>query len=223
MSQTIYISRKCEHCHELLILLHKHKDILKFPIVDIHRNPYPKIVTSVPCMVIDDKVLPGQELFKFLNYLLEKNQNNQNDTKNDLMRNNNPDKQNNPMQNPIPGSRQNMQENMQNNVPGDMKNLNVPGNVGSDSMSDRGTGNSVDNDNDGDLPGFCIGGSCDLGFCNIDNEEDITMDNSYEMLNESDSISPQIDQGSSRNEKSKEMDDDYSRLMKERGNDMNPN
>jgi len=191
-------------------------------------------------MVIDDKVLPGQELFKFLNYLLEKNKNDQSGN-NDLMPNENNPKQNNhmqnqmqnnPMQNPIPGSRQNMQEKMQNNVPGDMKNLNVPGNVGSDrgnggnNMGNNDVGNNDvgNNDgNDGDLPGFCIGGSCDLGFCNIDNEEDITMDNSYEMLNESDSISPQMDQGSSRNEKSKEMDDDYSRLMKERGNDMNPN
>ena len=86
MSDTIYISRKCEHCHELLILLHKNKDILKFPVIDVHTKPYPKTVTSVPCMIIDGKVLPGQELFKFLNYLIQKNNTNNNQT-NDLMQN----------------------------------------------------------------------------------------------------------------------------------------
>ena len=85
MSKTIYISRKCEYCHELLILLHKNRDILKFPVVDVHTKPYPKIVTSVPCMVVEDKVLPGEELFKFLNYLIEQNSNNSDDVSNDLM------------------------------------------------------------------------------------------------------------------------------------------
>ena len=42
MSETIYISRKCEHCHELLILLHQNRDVLKFPVVDVHKSPYPK-------------------------------------------------------------------------------------------------------------------------------------------------------------------------------------
>ena len=73
MSEKIYISRKCEYCHELLILLHKHKDILKFPVIDVHSNPYPNIVKSVPCMVVDGKILPGDELFKFVNYLIQKN------------------------------------------------------------------------------------------------------------------------------------------------------
>ena len=47
MNHKIYISRKCEYCHELLIILHKNKDILKFPVIDIHSNSYPKIVKSV--------------------------------------------------------------------------------------------------------------------------------------------------------------------------------
>ena len=88
MSETIYISRKCEYCHELLILLHKNKDILKFPVVDVHKSPYPKAVTSVPCMVIDNKVLPGDELFKFINYLISQSQEVKKD--NDLMPNDNP-------------------------------------------------------------------------------------------------------------------------------------
>ena len=32
MAETIYISRRCEYCHELLILLHKNRDILKYKV-----------------------------------------------------------------------------------------------------------------------------------------------------------------------------------------------
>ena len=73
MSKTIYISRRCEHCHELLIILHKNKEKLKFRVVDVDTNSYPNTVKSVPCMVIGDKILPGPELFKYLEHLLNEN------------------------------------------------------------------------------------------------------------------------------------------------------
>ena len=69
MAETIYISRRCEYCHELLILLHK--NILKYPVVDVDTKEYPRIVKSVPCMIIKNKILPGVELFKFLEYLID--------------------------------------------------------------------------------------------------------------------------------------------------------
>ena len=62
MSKTIYISRRCEHCHELLITLHKNKDIFKFPVVDIDTKSYPNTGSSGPCMVMGNRVLPGKEL-----------------------------------------------------------------------------------------------------------------------------------------------------------------
>lgn len=233
MSKTIYISRKCEYCHELLILLHKNKDILKFPVVDVHTKPYPKIVTSVPCMVIEDKVLPGEELFKFLNYLIEQNSNNSDDVSNDLMpprneHNNNMNGHKNmgPMHNGNP---------MNLNSPGNMKNLNVPGSQSDDVKNvmqgmRKGIENensmmpqsqSVESQNDDDLlPGFCIGGVCELGFSNIENDKDISMDNNFEMLNSSGDITPQMDMGDTKSEKAQQMDDDYSRMMQERGNDL---
>ena len=76
MSETIYISKRCQYCHELLILLHKNKNIIHFKIVDVDTNSYPNIVTSVPCMVIDGKVLPGVELFKFIEYIIENHESN---------------------------------------------------------------------------------------------------------------------------------------------------
>jgi hypothetical protein len=76
MSKTIYISRRCEHCHELLIILHKNKNIFKYPVIDIDKNPFPKTVKSVPCMIIGNKILPGPELFKYLDHLIKENSKN---------------------------------------------------------------------------------------------------------------------------------------------------
>ena len=73
MEENIYISKRCKHCHELLILLHKNKNILKFNVVDVDSNPYPNSIDSVPCMIIEDKILGGIELFKFLQYLISEN------------------------------------------------------------------------------------------------------------------------------------------------------
>ena len=231
MSKTIYISRKCEYCHELLILLHKNRDILKFPVVDVHTKPYPKIVTSVPCMVVEDKVLPGEELFKFLNYLIEQNSS-QEDVSNDLMpprnENNNMNNHKNmgPMHNGNP---------MNLISPGNMKNLNVPGSQSNDVknvMEGMRKGIETDNNmmpqsqsaepqNDDDLlPGFCIGGVCELGFSSIENDKDISMDNNFEMLDSSGDITPEMDMGNTKSEKAQQMDDDYSRMMQERGNDL---
>jgi len=233
MSKTIYISRKCEYCHELLILLHKNRDILKFPVVDVHTKPYPKIVTSVPCMVVDDKVLPGEELFKFLNYLIEQNSNNSDNVSNDLMPPRNKDNNNTnghknmgPMHNGNP---------MNLNSPGNMKNLNVPGSQNDDVKNVmEGMRKGIENENSmmpqsqsvepqGDddlLPGFCIGGVCELGFSSIENDKDISMDNNFEMLDSSGDITPEMDMGNTKSEKAQQMDDDYSRMMQERGNDL---
>lgn len=238
MSKIIYISRKCEHCHELLILLHKNRDILNFPVVDVHSKPYPKIVTSVPCMVVDGQILPGEELFKFLSYLLEQNtKKSESDTiqKNDLMppiktheKDMNSHKNMGPMHNGNP---------MSLNMSSNKKNLNVPGNVDNDDVKNvmNGMRNSVTDNNtmsksvepqsvepQGDddlLPGFCIGGVCELGFSSIENDKDISMDNSFEML-DSEDITPEMDMGNTKNEKTQQMDDDYSRMMQERGNDL---
>jgi len=217
MSEKIYISRKCEYCHELLILLHKHKDIIQFPVIDVHTNPYPKIVTSVPCMVVDDKILPGEELFKFINYLIQKNSK-QTESDNDLMPPKNvPNTNMGPMHNGNP---------LNLNQSSNQTNLNVPGNIQNDVKQNNDMLPSKSNmdgppvDDDELLPGFCVGGSCELGFCSLEDDKDISMDNMYEMLDSEGDITPQMDTGNTKSEKGKLMDDDYSRMMKERGNDL---
>jgi hypothetical protein len=220
MSEKIYISRKCEYCHELLILLHKHKDILKFPVIDVHSNPYPNIVKSVPCMVVDGKILPGDELFKFVNYLIQKNSK-QTESDNDLMPPKNiPNSNMGPMHNGNP---------LNLNQSSNQTNLNVPGNIQNGPNNDHNGHNGQNNghngpkqseDDDELLPGFCVGGSCELGFCSLDDDKDISMDNMYEMLDSEGDITPQMDTGNTKSEKGKLMDDDYSRMMQERGNDL---
>lgn len=232
MSKTIYISRKCEYCHELLILLHKNRDILKFPVVDVHTKPYPKIVTSVPCMVVENKVLPGEELFKFLNYLINQNSNSKDNVGNDLMPPRNIDNNMNNHKNMGPMHNGNP---MNLNSPGNMKNLNVPGSQSDDVKNVmEGMRKGIENENsmmpqsqivesqddDDLLPGFCIGGVCELGFSSIENDKDISMDNNFEMLDSSGDIIPQMDIGNTKSEKAQQMDDDYSRMMQERGNDL---
>jgi hypothetical protein len=226
MSEKIYISRKCEYCHELLILLHKHKDIIQFPVIDVHTNPYPKIVTSVPCMVVDDKILPGEELFKFINYLIQKNSK-PTESDNDLMPPKNiPNTNIGPMHNGNP---------LNLNQSSNQTNLNVPGNIqndvntngmkqdikqNNDMLPSKSNMDGPPVDDDELLPGFCVGGSCELGFCSLEDDKDISMDNMYEMLDSEGDITPQMDTGNTKSEKGKLMDDDYSRMMKERGNDM---
>ena len=226
MSEKIYISRKCEYCHELLILLHKHKDIIQFPVIDVHTNPYPKIVTSVPCMVVDDKILPGEELFKFINYLIQKNSK-PTESDNDLMPPKNiPNTNMGPMHNGNP---------LNLNQSSNQTNLNVPGNIqndvntngmkqdikqNNDMLPSKSNMDGPPVDDDELLPGFCVGGSCELGFCSLEDDKDISMDNMYEMLDSEGDITPQMDTGNTKSEKGKLMDDDYSRMMQERGNDL---
>lgn len=67
---TIYISRRCDHCHELLVKLHKNKNILKYPVVDVDTNPYPKEVNSVPSLVTHNNILTGLDLFNYLDNII---------------------------------------------------------------------------------------------------------------------------------------------------------
>lgn len=68
---TIYISKRCNICHELLILIHKNKQLLnKYKIVDIDTNPFPNLITYVPTLYLAEGLIIGDELFKYLNGIL---------------------------------------------------------------------------------------------------------------------------------------------------------
>jgi hypothetical protein len=69
----IYISRRCQNCQELLILIHRNTELRNlFKMIDIDTNPYPPFLKVVPTMVVDDSIIFGDELFKYINIILDK-------------------------------------------------------------------------------------------------------------------------------------------------------
>ena len=186
MSETIYISKRCEHCHELLLLLHKYKHILHFKIVDVDTNSYPNIITTVPSMVIDNKILPGIELFKFIEYLInentvvDKSENNQSDDKNDNQHGDQPNNMNNQI--------------------------------------DVNTNNQEKNDNN-QLDGFCFGNSDCLLFSSFDDESHSMCNYEKLQCNEETKTCTLMKPENTARDKTKEFDDDLSRLSQERSND----
>lgn len=64
---TIYISKRCEYCIELLKILSNRPDIRgNFLITSIDDNPFPKYVKAVPCMVSGDEMYSASDIFAML-------------------------------------------------------------------------------------------------------------------------------------------------------------
>ena len=197
MEETIYISKRCKHCHELLVLLHKYRDVLKFNVVDVDNNSYPRSIDSVPCIVIDNKILGGIELFKFIEYLINENVNkgvNENVNKNDESNNSNESVKNAPSNdNTLPN--------------GGAPSCNTLPNEGAPN------GNSLD--------GYCFGDNSCLLFSSFD-DNSYSMSNYEELqsneISKSCSLEPPVQDN--KTNKSKELDDDFARMQQERANDM---
>lgn len=69
----IYISRRCPNCQELLITIHKQKPLHgQFSIIDIDTTPYPNYLQVVPTMVVQDSLIVGDELFKYIQMTLDR-------------------------------------------------------------------------------------------------------------------------------------------------------
>ena len=64
---TIYISKRCEYCIELLKILSNRPDIRgNFTIISIDDNPFPNYVKAVPCMVSGDELFSATDIFTML-------------------------------------------------------------------------------------------------------------------------------------------------------------
>ena len=242
----IYVSRRCKHSQELLILIHKNRDILNFRIIDIDKEPFPKSITTVPSMLIGEKILPGQELFKFLTYIINQkkgtNQNTNNLNNDNIERNNNQRESNQRESNQREGDmgRGNQRESNQresNQREGDMGRGNQrEGDMGRGNQreGDMGRGNQREGDMGGDnkttdiveLDGFSNFGSnngSNLGFSLLDDEDNTSdLDMPFEFLNSSDdrddNSSPQMSGGGNdfKSEKKNMFDNDYEDMMKSR-------
>ena len=205
-NSVIYISRRCQHCQELLIMIHKNRDIFNFRIIDIDKEAFPKMITTVPSMLIGNKVLPGQELFKFLTYLI--NQKNENSMEQDRRRQMEPDRRQ--ME---PDRRQMEPDRMMGQPDREMGSHNKQLN----NISDKDKEDSL-------LDGFA--GFDGLGFSMIDDEDNLTnLDTNAEFLdsnsldNNNKPISIESDKGDYRSEKRNQFDNDYEEMMKSRGMD----
>ena len=197
-NSVIYISRRCEHSQELLIMIHKNKDIFNFRIVDIDKEPFPKMITTVPSMLIGNKVLPGQELFKFLTYLINQKKGNTVEPDRRQME---------------PDRRQMEPDRMMGQPDREMGSHNKQLN----NISDKDKEDSL-------LDGFA--GFDGLGFSMIDDEDNLTnLDTNAEFLdsnsldNNNKPISIESDKGDYRSEKRNQFDNDYEEMMKSRGMD----
>ena len=71
-NRVIYISRNCPHSKKLLIGIHKY-DFLRsqFQIVDVGTQQYPDYIKSVPTLVIDQNMIKGDDVFGYMNHMVE--------------------------------------------------------------------------------------------------------------------------------------------------------
>ena len=68
----IYVSKRCEHCIELIQILQKLDDIKgNFKIVSIDEEPFPKYIKAVPCMVLGKEIWNAEEIFRMLKESLD--------------------------------------------------------------------------------------------------------------------------------------------------------
>lgn len=68
----IYISRNCPHCKKLLLGIHKY-DFLRnqFQLIDVQTQRYPDYIQSVPTMVIDQRMIKNDDVFGYMNNMVE--------------------------------------------------------------------------------------------------------------------------------------------------------
>lgn len=161
MKPTIYVSKRCNPCRKLLMMLQERPHLKgHYQIVCIDDSPFPKSVKSVPCMIIDNNLINSEKLF---NYILSSDKDN--------------NSQNTQQQQQPPNQKQEC---------------------------------SVD-----EITGICSGGSC-LSYSSLD-DNNMFLNESYSFLNDdtpTQKIATTSEQGS---EKRQKMDNDYERLMAERG------
>jgi hypothetical protein len=72
-NRIIYVSRNCPHCKKLLIGIHKYEFLRpQFKIVDVGTQQYPDYIQSVPTLVLDQSMIKGEDVFGYMNHMVEK-------------------------------------------------------------------------------------------------------------------------------------------------------
>ena len=64
----LYISKKCQHCGQLLVLLKENPNLQPYFIIKaIEEYPYPKELKVVPSLIKDNQIYSGKELNSIIN------------------------------------------------------------------------------------------------------------------------------------------------------------
>jgi len=190
MKSIIYISKRCPYCRKLLLLL-QNKPELKgsIQIVSIDDEPFPKIVKSVPTMISNGEIWTADELFAALEGRPDK-------------------KQMAPQQQPQ--QQQSYQEHIQHQQQ-QMQHGN----------SQQGPPSSNESDEmlDGYFGGSGLAGGS-LGYASIDDVPNNIETSYFATLDVNDNMNMvdiQNDGYVQKNKKSQQFDNDYERMMSERG------
>jgi hypothetical protein len=196
MKDTIYISRRCDYCQQLLIMIHKH-DCLRglFQINDIDTSPFPKMIQHVPTLLVNgNQILPGDELFKLLSHIIREKEGVQKVDENRLQREQQM-KQNSQVQKIQQEPPKSKEEETMNNMC------------------------CLSSEGDDDFSGYCFGGggSCSIGFSSIDEKQDLDM-SLYSSLDLSEGMNTQANTSGIQNKPPKsEIDQKYEKMLQERG------
>ena len=71
-SRTLYISRNCQHCKKLLVGIHKYEFLRPmFTFIDVETQQFPDYIKSVPTLVIDQNMIKADDVFGYLNNMVE--------------------------------------------------------------------------------------------------------------------------------------------------------
>ena len=63
----LYISKRCQHCRKLLILLQNQKNTLNnLKIICIDTDPFPKYIKKVPSMIVGNELWDNQKILTML-------------------------------------------------------------------------------------------------------------------------------------------------------------
>jgi hypothetical protein len=202
----LYISRRCEYCHELLILIHKNKKYLNnlFKVIDIDKTPFPKFVTTVPLLNYNGQLIIGKDITKQINmYISELAPQTMPPLEHSTMpkMSTNTDIYSNKHKPPQQLEKDNMISH---------SNSNIQNESNSDNYSSEITN---------DLESYCIDGQCNIGFSSID---DSSIDNSiYETINIIDETSNSSNLHVNSDYSS--LDNTYENMMNERNKDIQSN
>jgi hypothetical protein len=186
----LYISKQCQHCTQLLILLKENPNLQPyFNVKPIETNPYPESLKVVPTLVKDGQLFTGNSLNEIVNDVYRY----------DMERNNQQPQQ--PQQQRNPQQKQPSQQ-MNNNDPRPQMQQTQP-------LKQENTG-------DGEIQGICQSEGC--MFESIDNSDNNYLNGNYCFLDDGYSELKPSNTSNSPGEKTGRFDNSaYEQMMKSRG------